>query len=157
MYKKIIVSALMLFALVLTGCNDQANSQNSAEKEPSTTNEQENKKEVSEVDRIEVFYFYTSRRCVACQVLEQFTRLTMEEYYQSEMKDGLVVFDSFSVEKAENKEIAQKFKATGSSLFFNIVRDGEDNISQDTQVWRLLNNQSAFNHYLKGKIDNYLE
>lgn len=157
MNKKIIVSGLLLLTVILTGCSGQANSQNPAEKEKPAVSEQSEIKEVSKVDKIEVFYFHSTSRCISCKTLEQYTRLTMEEYYQPQMRDGIIVFNSFNVDEAENKEIARKFQATGSSLFINVVKDGNDNISQDTQVWRLLRDQSVFKQYLKNKIDNYFK
>lgn len=157
MNKKIIFSGLLLLTFTLGGCNSQAGSQNAELKETASVNQLEVQNEASKVDRIEVFYFHSTRRCFSCQTLEQFTKLTMEEYYQPQMRDGIIVFNSFNVEDEENKEIVQRFKATGSSLFINVVEYGKDSISQDTQVWRLLGNQTGFKQYLKAKIDSFLQ
>lgn len=160
MNKKIIIFGLLFFSVFLTGCNNQVNSQN----ENSTTNPSAQTQEkpnattqVSKVDRIEVFYFHSTNRCISCKKLERYTRSTVEEYYQPQMRDGLVIFNSFNVDESENKEIARKFRATGSSLFINVVKDGKDNISQDTKVWRLLGNAAGFKSYLKNKIDTLLK
>jgi hypothetical protein len=49
--------------------------------------------------------------------------------------------------------LAQKFQASGSSLFINAIRDGKDNISEDLQVWRLTSNEEQFKSYLRNKLN----
>src|SRR3989339_819534 len=65
-------------------------------------------------------------------------------------------FRELNVELPENKDIAKKYQASGSSLFINRVIDGNDNIEQDTNVWRLLSDEDKFKKYLEDKINTYL-
>jgi hypothetical protein len=53
----------------------------------------------------------------------------------------------------ENKELAKKFQASGSSLFLNGIIRGEDHAKEDLQVWRLTGNPTAFKDYLESKIN----
>ncbi|PJA01398.1 hypothetical protein COX74_02980 [bacterium (Candidatus Gribaldobacteria) CG_4_10_14_0_2_um_filter_41_16] len=57
---------------------------------------------------------------------------------------------------SENKDLARKFQASGSSLFINAIINGKDNITEDTKVWRLVSDKAQFKNYLKDKIDNLL-
>lgn len=157
MNKKIIISSLLLLTLALAGCNSQANSQNAEVKETAPENQQENKKEVTKVDKIEVIDFHGSRRCYSCQTIEKYTKETLEEFFQPELRDGIITFQSINVEEEQNKAIVEKYQARGSSLFINPIVDGEDNIAEDIQVWRLLANERNFKQYLKTKIDNLLK
>jgi len=61
-----------------------------------------------------------------------------------------------NIDLPENKEVATKFKAAGSSLFINPIVDGQDNIKEDTQVWRLVSNEQRFISYLSDKIKTLL-
>lgn len=160
MHKKIIGLAMMLLVVILTGCSSQASSQNenpitspSAQAEEKTNTETE----VSKVEKVEVVYFHSSRRCVACQYMQQFTDTVIQEHFPSQIRDGKVSFQSINVEEPENKEIVQKYQARGSSLFINVIKDGQDNIAEEVQAWRLLGNEPVFKQYLKQKIDNYLK
>lgn len=154
MNKKIIIFGLLLFSFFLTGCNNQNNLQeDSAEKSQKQENQQEN----SQIDKIEVIDFHSSRRCFSCQTIEKFAKETLEEFFQPELRDGKITFESINVEETQNKEIVQKFQARGSSLFINVIKNGKDNISEDTQVWRLVRDEQAYKKYFKEKIENLLK
>ncbi len=151
MHKKIISSIFLLFAILITGCSSEASFSNSNEE---TTNQVS---AISEVDKIEIIDFHSSRRCYSCLVMEKLTKATLEEHFQSELRDGKITFSSINVEKAEHKNIVQKYQARGSSLFINVISDGKDNISEEIQVWRLLNNEQAFKQYLKNRIETLMK
>jgi len=54
------------------------------------------------------------------------------------------------------KALAQKFQASGSALFINKIINGQDDINEDTTVWRLTSNPDQFKSYLKNKINNLI-
>lgn len=154
MNKKIIIFALLLFSVFLTGCNNQNNLQEDLSKQ---NQEQDNQQENSQIDKIEVIDFHGNRRCFYCQTIEKFAKETLEEFFQSELRDGKITFESINVEEIQNKEIVQKFQARGSSLFINVIKERKDNISEDTQVWRLVRDEQAYKKYFKEKIENSLK
>ena len=153
MNKKIIIFGLLLFSVFLTGCNNQNNLQENSSKQ---TQEQENQQGNFQVDKIEVIDFHGNRRCFSCQTIEKFAKETLDEFFQPELRDGEITFESINVEEAQNKEIVQKYQARGSSLFINVIKNGKDNISEDTQVWRLVRDEQAYKKYFKEKIENLL-
>jgi thiol-disulfide isomerase/thioredoxin len=144
--KKIILSLFILssFALGLTGCSGPEAIENG---------DTANKKTA---DKIIIIYFHGTQRCVSCSMLERLSRETVFEFFQPELRDGKVEFKEVNVDLPANKEIAQKYQTRGSSLFINAIYDGQENISQDTRVWRLLSNEGQFKNYLKSEINNYL-
>ena len=160
--KKAILIALVLtlVSLFLLSNKEETNS-NAKESENQekglVEKNKEAKQEVTKAEKVEIIYFYSSRRCYACQILEELSKKTVDEHFKEELESGKVSFQSVNVEKVENQEIVKKYKARGSSLFINAIRDGEDNISQDTQVWRFISNEVAFKNYLKNKIQGLLE
>ncbi len=154
MNKKIIIFGLLLSSFFLTGCNRQNNLQESSAKK---NQKQDNQKENSQVDKIEVIDFHGNRRCFSCQTIEKFAKETLEEFFQPELRDGKITFQSINVEESQNKEIVQKYQARGSSLFIDVIKEGNDNISEDTQVWRLVRDEQAYKKYFKEKIENLLK
>ncbi|MBU1164287.1 hypothetical protein KKA15_01855 [Patescibacteria group bacterium] len=108
------------------------------------------------VDKLEVYYFHRTARCYSCNTIGQYVRETMEQKYSEQIKDGVIDFRQLNVELPENKEIAKKFQASGSSLYINRIIDGQNNIEQDMNVWRLLKSEDQFKSYLENKIDSYL-
>lgn len=152
--------------IILTGCNKQTtaveavNNQEQTKKAVNQTNQTSNDYPVSSAelvaDKLEVYYFHRTARCYSCKTIGQYVRETMEEKYGRQIKDGLIDFRELNVELPENKDIAKKYQASGSSLFINRVIDGNDNIEQDTNVWRLLSDEDKFKKYLEDKINTYL-
>lgn len=107
-------------------------------------------------EKVEVFLFHTTQRCTTCIAIGRLAGETVNEYFQPEIKAGRIEFREINIDLAENKKLAEKFQASGSSLFLNAISDGKDNITEDITVWRLTQNSTQFKNYLKGKINNLL-
>lgn len=107
-------------------------------------------------DKVEVMYFHATARCISCTTIGKYTGETVNEYFQPELKSGKIIFKEINIDLPENRELAFKFQASGSSLFLNAIIDGEDNITEDVNVWRLIQNETQFKSYLKNIIDNLL-
>ena len=108
------------------------------------------------VDRVEVFMFHATSRCATCIAIGQLTGATINEYFSDEIASGKIEFREVNVDLSENKELAEKFQASGSSLKINAIYDNKDHISEDVTVWRLASNDVQFKNYLKDKLDNIL-
>lgn len=104
-------------------------------------------------EKIQVFLFHSTQRCITCITIGKYTKETVEQKFPAELLSGKIEFREINIDLPENKELATKFKATGSSLFINSIVDGKDNIQVDTQVWRLISSEQAFISYLSDKIN----
>ncbi len=111
---------------------------------------------VTKADKVEVFLFHATQRCATCIAIGRLAGETVNEYFQSEIKDGKIEFKEINIDLKENKSVTDKFQASGSSLFLNAISEGKDNIAEDFNVWRLTQNPTQFKNYLKEKIDNLL-
>jgi hypothetical protein len=69
---------------------------------------------------------------------------------------GKVVFNSINVELPENQAVVVKYQARGSSLFVNAIRNGKDDIREDTVVWRLVNSEEQYLQYFESKLNRLL-
>ena len=108
-------------------------------------------------DRIEIIYFHATARCVTCIKLEEYIKETVDEFFQKEIANGKMSFQEVNVDLPENKELALKFRAVGSSLKINEIYDKADHIEEDTRVWRYLNDKDNFKNYLKNRIESRLK
>lgn len=150
MKKKVAIFGILIFGVILlSGCNRDGISTKSAV--PAST---ENEK--PKVEKIEVINFHATQRCVSCTTLGKYSEQTIYEYFQSELRDGIIEFKAINVDLPENREIAKKYQAVGSSLFINVIYDGQDHIEEDVKVWRILNDEQQFKSYLKNKINELL-
>lgn len=103
-------------------------------------------------EKVQVFVFHSNNRCYSCVTMGEYAEATIEESFQNEIKEGKVEFKEINVDLPENKKVAQKFEATGSSIFINTIIDGEDNIKEETQLWRMLSDKEKFSQYLTEEI-----
>lgn len=152
MDKKILIFPLLIIGLIiLSGCSV---------KNAETKSSPESKIEINEnkpnADKVEVFLFHATQRCATCIAIGKLSGETVYEYFQPELRDGKIEFREINIDLPENKELAQKFQASGSALFINAIYAGQDNISEDTKVWRLTQDDVQFKSYLKDKINSLL-
>ncbi len=154
---------LFLFTLIsgfLSGCAKSTDSSNSTEGKTYYFDEDGNmsttKPKLKIAEKLEVYYFHRTARCYSCNTAGEYISSLINDKYSQEVRDGKIIFGQLDVQKSENRNIARKFQATGSSLYFNRIIDGKDNISQETKIWRLLGNETQFKSYLGNMIDSYL-
>ncbi len=125
--------------------------------EPQTGGEKEGDVEgITNAEKIEVIHFHATQQCWACVTLGELALKTIEQEFPEEYEQGVITFQDANVDLAENKELASKYQARGSSLYINAIVDGEDNIEEDIEVWRLLGSESAFIEYLSDKLSSML-
>ena len=153
MNKKIIIGILALTFLGMIVAMAKNNNQQHV---ASVVNKIESRDTKNSVDKLEVYYFHRTQRCYSCSKISRYLRETMEQKFSQEIKNETIDFREINVDLPENKEIAVKFQASGSSLFVNAISDGQDNVSQDTNIWRLLNDEIRFKSYIENKINLFL-
>ncbi len=131
--------------------------------QPQTTGEKardvEKKQEAVEItnaEKIEVIHFHSTQQCWACMTLGELALKTIEQEFLKEYEEGIITFQDVNVDSAENRELATKFQARGSSLFTNAIVDGEDNIEEDIAAWRLISSEAAFIEYFSDKLSSML-
>jgi len=140
-------------ALVYVSISPNKKTESSVQESDSKITEVQEKKPA---EKIQVFLFHPTQRCITCITIGKYTKETVEQKFPAELLSGKIEFREINIDLPENKELATKFKATGSSLFINSIADGKDNIQQDLQVWRLTSNEQSFISYLSDKINALL-
>jgi len=108
-------------------------------------------------DKVEVFLFHATQRCPTCIRIGQLARATVEERFSEQLKLGKIDFREINIDLPENKALAEKFQASGSALFINAIRGGQDDIKEDVTVWQLASGDPIkYKDYLAGKINAIL-
>jgi len=146
MNKTIKLLTILTLTLVFTSCKDKGNNQELAV----TANQN--------ISKIEVLDFHSTHRCMTCNAIEANTRYTLDTYFSEEMKTGKITFQLINVDKKENETIAEKFEATGTALFLNIIKDGKETPMDLTEfAFMNGNDKETFSKELKAKLDNALK
>lgn len=110
--KNLKVLIIALIGLTLFACGEKKQ-QNTEEK-------------VADKNVIEVIDFHSTHRCVTCESIESNAKYTIDTYFSEELKDGKITFKVVNVDDEENYKVAEKFEATGTALFINVVKDGKE-------------------------------
>lgn len=103
-------------------------------------------------EKIQVFLFHGTNRCYSCITAGEYTKKILENNFSQELGSGKIEFREINVDLDENKALANKFRAAGTSFFINSIIDNQDNIKEDTQIWRLVANEESFTDYLVEKL-----
>lgn len=142
----IIIISIIVLQLLLTSGNNNTKLGNSANTQP-----------LGNVDKIQVVHFHGTQQCWSCITVGEYAEKTIKEKFPVDYNSGKIEYLDINGELPENSAIVNKFGATGSSLFINVIRDGKDYISEDVEVWRLVSNEQNFINYFENKLNNYLK
>jgi len=111
---------------------------------------------VTPADKIEVVHFHGTQQCWSCITVGEYALKTIKEKFPEEYASGKIIYKDINGELKENQEIVTKYQARGSSLFINAIRGDKDDITEDTTVWRLVNNEEQFINYFQSKLNSLL-
>lgn len=153
--KKIFVTLFLI--LILSGCSNRLDTEKqpvaNQQKEVVAKSEQLPTSSIASApEKVEVFLFHRTVRCSTCIAIGKLTGKTVQEKFPEEVKSGRIVFKEINIDLPENKELAKKFQASGSALYINAIRNGQDNIEQDIKVWRLTGDEAAFISYFENRL-----
>ena len=110
------------------------------------------------ISKIEVIDFHSTHRCMTCNAIEANTKYTLNTYFAKELKGDKITFQVINIDEKENEKIAEKFEASGTSLFLNVIKNGkETQINLTDFAFMNGNDQETFSKELKAKIDTELK
>lgn len=103
-------------------------------------------------DRVEILYFHGKQRCATCMAIEKNAKEAIEAQFADELKNGTVVFRTIDISKAENKETAEKYEVTWSSLFISQWKEGKETHENLTE-YAFANARTAPDTFKAGVIE----
>ncbi len=122
---------------------------------------QQNKKQTKidpTISKIEVIDFHSTKRCFTCNAIEENTKFTLQTYFADELKNGKITFQVVNVDEEKNYTLAEKFQATGTSLFINVISKGKEHREDLTKfAFSKARNKDVFSLEFKNKIENALK
>lgn len=134
------LSLLVLVIGLLFSCKEKA--------------QKETKKVEPLSNQIEVIDFHSTHRCMTCNAIEANTKYTLDTYFSKELTAQKITFKTVNVDEEENVKIAEKFEATGTSLFLNVIVDGKETQIDLTEfAFMSGNNKKEFSAELKSKLE----
>ncbi len=110
---------------------------------------------ISKTEKVEVYYFHYTRRCVTCTKVENVTKAALEEFYAEEMKSGDVVFKTINLDEPESEEIAGNLEISGQTLLI-VAGDKKENLTTDAFM-NAKSNPDKLREIIKSTIDPFIE
>ena len=142
--KQLSILVITVVSTVLFSCKGNAQKQ------------EETKEKVA--NKVEVIDFHSTHRCMTCNAIEASTKYTLDTYFSEEIKNKNITFQVVNVDEEENYNLAEKFEATGTALFLNVIVDGKETQIDLTEFAFIKgNDQEAFSNELKSKIEAALK
>ena len=113
---------------------------------------------VSKKTHIDVYYFHRTDRCETCISIEENTNNVLETHFATEVKDGTISFKSINFEAEEDKELIEKYKANGPSLFLTRMKKTKETTKNltDFELDNSRYNPKKFKNGLRDKINGLL-
>ena len=141
---------LIALSLILSGCAGGAGGATA------DSAQEDNSQPAGKAEKVIVIHFHATQQCWSCIKVGELALKTIQEKFPEEYANGTIVFKEINGELRENNNIVVKYQARGSSLFVNAIIDGQDNISEDTNVWRLVSNEAQYIDYFGNTLSNSL-
>jgi hypothetical protein len=130
----------LLVSFVIISFNASCNAQ---------TGNEDNPAKISKTDKVEVFYFHYTRRCVTCQAVEKESKKAVEELY-----GGKVIFTGYNLEEPSGEKKGKDLGVSGQSLLI-VKGDTKINITSEGFM-NARSNPIKLKEIIKEKIDPLL-
>lgn len=134
------IAVILVLSILLFSCKEKA--------------QKEEVKAEKQANQIEVIDFHSTHRCMTCNAIEANTKYTLETYFSDELASEKITFQTINVDEEANVKTAEKFEATGTGLFLNVIVNGEETpIDLTIFAFSSGNNQEEFSSELKSKLE----
>lgn len=133
--KKIILLLFMSVIALMISCNQTSKTESKTEVSVSS--------QVSANQKLQIYYFHLTNRCVTCNSIEANVKRLLETNFKKELESGEINFKSINIEEKENYEIAEKYQTANASLFLtNVVQGKEKTIDLTTEAFSYSKNEA---------------
>lgn len=110
---------------------------------------------VAITEKIEVYYFHYSRRCITCKAVEAEAEKAVKSLYSSQLKSGKIIFKSINLDDKTSLKLAKRCKVEGQSL---LIIKGNERIDLTEQAFmNARNNPERLKLEIKKCVDNFLK
>ncbi len=137
------MKTIKLFILMITLAGvASCNAQSSTKKEIAS----------SSSDKVEVYYFHFSSRCVTCKTVEAEAKKDIESLYPEQVKSDKISFQAVNLDESSSKELAEKLGISGQTLLI-VKGDKKLNITNEAFM-NARSNPYKLKEIIKEKIGN---
>lgn len=93
-------------------------------------------------DQILVIHFHRINQCTCCINAGKWAEETVKLHFPEEYSQGTIVYMHVCIE--ENRDMATQYNVYGPSLYINVVKNGNSNITNAMQAWQHCHDYDTF-------------
>jgi len=109
-------------------------------------------------NRIIVYYFHRTIRCVGCINVEEASFETVSNDFEREIGEGILEWRSVNIDEPENAHFIDKYNLYYQELVFVELRDGVEARWDDiAEVWRHWNSKPTVRTVVRDELKLWLE
>jgi len=102
-------------------------------------------------------YFLLGKRCTTCRKIENFTQVTAEKDFATELAANKLVFQIIDTGEPANRHYLKDYQLTTKAVVISRRVEGRETEWQDMEeIWDLVDDETAFRAYLAAQIRDYL-
>jgi hypothetical protein len=107
---------------------------------------------------ITVYYFYANPRCYSCQMIEEYTRFSVESNFKNDYNGYKVVFKAIDVGEPANSHYIQDYWLNSKSVVIQkFINEKPLKWRLLDKVWQLLGSKDTFVNYVTSEIKNLVD
>jgi hypothetical protein len=108
-------------------------------------------------DRIDVYYFHRTIRCVTCLTFEAYAWEALSTGFADELDRGRVTWSVLNMDDESNAALVREYDIFESSLVVSAVEGGRERSWEKLEaIWGLVQDKSAFLDYVSAEVDSAL-
>jgi hypothetical protein len=109
-------------------------------------------------DKVIAYYFHGNMRCHSCNILEQYSRQSIEGNFQDELANGSLIFKTVNVQEKANNHFMKDYGLYSQSLVLSLIENGQEKKFKNlSMIWQYARDRQRFINYVKDEINAYLK
>lgn len=108
-------------------------------------------------DKIIVYYFRGTSRCVSCRKIEALTDEAIHKNLSKEIESGLIEWKPINVETRDTRHFIDEYQLYTKSVIVSQIRNGKESKWKNLdKVWKLLGDEDGFKKYVTDEVAAYV-
>ncbi|HER00668.1 MAG TPA: hypothetical protein ENO22_15135 [candidate division Zixibacteria bacterium] len=107
--------------------------------------------------KIIAYYFHSTRRCVTCRKLEEYSREAIEEGFEDELEKGVLEIKAVNTDEKQNEHFIEDYKLYTKALILSKIENGEEVewVNLD-KIWKLVSDEEKYKSYVISEVKEFL-
>jgi hypothetical protein len=109
-------------------------------------------------NKVVVYYFHGTFRCLTCTKMEQYSREAIENNFKDELASGKLEFKTINVEGEGNEHFVSDYQLYTKTLILSLIRDGRE-VKNDNldKIWEYSRNKQKFTDYVADELNKFMK